>query len=51
MEDRNRTAKYVDNITPEAKCLKESAYTIHCVYIVTDLCIKQNSDLHKIRLA
>jgi len=51
MGDLNRTEKCVDDITPETKCLKESTYTIHRVYIVTDLCIKLNSDLHKIRLA
>jgi len=47
MEDPNRTAKCVDDITPETN-LKESTHTIHCVYIETDLCIKRNSDLHKI---
>jgi len=40
MEDPNRTAKYVDSVTPETKCLKESTYIINFVYTVTDLCIK-----------
>jgi hypothetical protein len=51
MEGPNRTAKYVDDVTPKTECLKESTYNIHCAYIITDLCITQNSDLHKIRLA
>ena len=33
MDDPNRMAKYVDGVTPETECLKESRYTIHCVYM------------------
>lgn len=40
MEDPNRMEKHVDGVIPKARCLKKSTYAIHCVYIVTDLCIK-----------